>query len=110
MSISDKDKQYAKAILAAFYGQNIAENISINEKTVDLIGQMLEKTYTCTEAMELVPRPVSPVGAKPGVNWALKQIRKTGMRILNSSIQKISLTCKRAVAASFRGKIELSSH
>ena len=110
MSINHDDKKHAKAILTAFYGRNIAESIRINEKTIDLIGQMLEKSNSCTEAIELVPRPISPTGARPGVQWALKQIRKTGTRLLNSPAQKVSLTCKKAVAASFRSRLELESY
>ena len=108
MSISQGDQHYARAILKAFYGQNISEGIQVNDRTVDLIGQMLEKAYSCTELIELVPRPISPVGARSRVKWALKQIRKTGQKILDNPSAEISLTCRKAIAFSFRGRLEMT--
>jgi len=106
MIISAEDKRYAKVILEAFYGSSIADRMVINAKILDLIGQMLEKAHSCTELIELVPRPVAPVGARPSIKWTLKLIRKTGKKLVTSPGAKISLTFKRAIAYSFRGRLE----
>ena len=108
MSIPREDQKYVRAILKVFYGQDVSEGIQINDRTVDLIGQMLEKAYSCTELIELVPRPISPIGARPGVKWALKQIRKTGKKLLSNPSAEVSLTCKKAKAFSFRGRLEMA--
>lgn len=108
MSIPQDDQKYARVILKAFYGQGVSEGIQINDRTIDLIGQMLEKAYSCTELIELVPRPVSPIGARPGVRWALRQIRKTGRKLLSNPNAEVSLTCKKVIALSFRGRLEMT--
>ncbi|MAY43629.1 MULTISPECIES: hypothetical protein [unclassified Neptuniibacter] len=108
MTIPREDQKYVRAILKAFYGQDVSEGIQINDRTVDLIGQMLEKAYSCTELIELVPRPIAPIGARPGVKWALKQIRKTGKKLLSNPSAQVSLTCKKAIAFSFRGRLEMA--
>ncbi len=56
MEVTENEARDARIILVAFFGQS-AENWSINDRVIELIGEMLTKNRKCAEVMGLVPRP-----------------------------------------------------
>ena len=104
-----EDKAYVRAIIAAFYDDTLAKRIGVNEDVVFILAEMLDQAADCTEWLSYVPKPVSPIGVKPGLKWALKQIRKIGQQLIKQPSHKVAFACKKAVAYGYRQRLELAS-
>ncbi len=49
------------------------------------------------------------IGPRPGIGWAIKQIRNIGKELILDPGKKVSFTCKKVVAWQFRRQIDLAS-
>lgn len=101
------DIDYTHAVLTAFFANEIIAKNNITDRVIDLTGQMIEDASDCTQLIEMVPRPVSPTGAKPAVSWALKYIRQLGKSTIRNP-GKISLICRRRVALGYKHRLLMS--
>lgn len=106
VSLLDQDKIYARKVLAAFYDENFAARFdTINEEVIEILGEMISRSSDCSEWMDYVPKPVTPLGVKPGIKWSIRQVRKIGKALLNTN-KKHKFTCVTAVGWGFRGQLE----
>ncbi len=99
MELTQEDREYTIAILNFFWPSQKLTSDQITERLVNFAADTLESASTCSDNMDLVPRPV---GIKPNPKWALKQIRKIGKRFIKND-PKIYFICKKSVAYSKRG-------
>lgn len=104
-----EDDAYVKAFIAAFYDESVAARISVNESVVILVAEMLDQASDCTEWLSYIPKPVARVGVKPGLKWALKQVRRIGQQLLNDSGNRIAFACKKAIATGYRQRLEMAA-
>lgn len=108
-AVMAEDKAFVKAIIAAFYDDALANRIGVNEDVVLVLAEMLDQASDCTEWLSCVPKPVSPIGVKPGLKWALKQIRRIGQQLIRDPSSKVAFECKKAVSYGYRQRLELAS-
>ncbi|MDH2433361.1 hypothetical protein QCD60_12345 [Pokkaliibacter sp. MBI-7] len=106
--ISQEDEKHARAVLSAFYGDSFNSRGRVNERVIELLAEIIEEASQCTKQIDLVPKPVGPVGAKPGISWALKQVAKLGKQLVRTPSLKISLICKKHIALVYRTDMELA--
>lgn len=108
--IGDMDRVYARKVIAAFFGDAFASRFFVvNEGVFEVIGEMVAASKDCSEWMEYVPRPVGPVGARPGLKWSLKQVRRIGMALMQST-KEHNFTCMNAMAIKFRTRLSEAQH
>lgn len=102
MEITQEDREYTAAVVNFFWpGQALASS-GVTESYIRLASDALSSANTCSDNMDLVPRPT---GMKPDIKWALKQIRKIGQRIRNND-PGIYFICKQYIAYSFSGRLQ----
>ena len=110
VEIKDRDRTYVRKVIGAFINEGMAARISpINEDVVRVVGKMVAESRDCSEWMDYVPKPVAPVGARPGIKWSLKQIRKIGSELVKSD-EKHKFTCSSVSALKFRTRLEEAQH
>lgn len=97
-SLTALEVQDTKDILGHFYGAQ-TQNWPISIKTLEVLGQLIEKTKACDGIMDLIPRPY---GGGSAIRWGSKQVRNTVLRQLKANSGKHYITCMRASAASMR--------
>lgn len=108
--ITEDDKLYARQIIAAFFGESYASQFTnINEDVVEVIGEMLDASADCTEWMDYVPKPVPPIGPRPGIKWALRKLRKVGKALMSNPSGKHNFTCKTFSAMRFKQALQMAA-
>jgi len=70
--ISKEEADEMRYVLGTLFGGQTA-NWKINAEVYELFGQLAEKSGTCTDAVDLLPRPYS---GPPTLKWAMKQVRQ----------------------------------
>jgi len=101
MEVTESEARDARVILVAFFGQSAA-NWSINDRVIELIGEMLTKNRKCAEAMDLVPRP-----GFVDKNYIKRQLRNLAMRIVSG--EKSYRICELFIAEGWKSKTYLAS-
>lgn len=96
--------QDIKDILGSFYGAQ-TQSWRISIKTLDVLGQLIEKTKACDGVMDLIPRPF---GGGSAIRWGSKQVRRAVLRQLKTDKGKHYIACMRASAASMRTDFYMS--
>lgn len=102
--LTESEIQDTKDILQHFYGAQ-TQNWRVSVKTVEVLGQLIEKTKACDSMMDLVPRPF---GAGSVIKWGKKQVRQAVIRKLKDSSGKHYIACMRAPTASMRTDFYMS--
>lgn len=103
MDISQEDRAYTVAIINFFWpNQNVTKN-QVTEALVVFAADALGSANTCSDNMDLVPRPT---GMRPDVKWALKQVRKIGQRFLEQN-PGVYWVCRNRVAYTQRRKLDM---
>ena len=103
--ISKEEADEMRYVLATRYGGQTA-TWKINAEVYELFGQLVEKSGTCTDAVDLLPRPYS---GPPTLKWAMKQVRQGLIRYFKSQRGQHYLMCMRAAAMGFKTDIQLAA-
>ena len=98
--------QDIKMILKSFFGDSFAKSISINDKVVETVWEMVGKSRECTQWMNAVPRPT---GIAPGASYIAKQIAGIAFRLGKKDNGQIYDTCKHGVAFGYSTKIRMAA-
>jgi hypothetical protein len=94
MDISQEDRDYTISIINYFWPSVKVTSGDVTQQLVIFSAEVLTSGHKCSRSMDLVPR--TP-GLKPGIKWALKQVRKVGKRLLQNS-EKVYMVCQKGVA------------
>lgn len=106
VELLEDDHVYARRVIAAFFGDAFsASYTTVNHDVIEVLGHMIAESSDCSEWIELVPSPIAPVGARPGLKWSLRQVRKVG-RGLMASAKKHNFMCLTSVGRNFRTRLE----
>ncbi len=90
VELLEEDHVYARRVIAAFFGDAFsASYTTVNHDVIEVLGHMIAESSDCSEWIELVPSPVAPVGARPGLEWSLRQVRKVGRGLMASAISEM---------------------
>lgn len=106
VKINEKDRLYVKKVVSLFINKSVAHNIDpINEDVIRIIGEMVAASLDCSTWFDRIPRPVAPVGARPGIRWSLKQVRRIGKEVVTSD-REHKVPCSGVSALKFRTRLE----
>lgn len=106
IELRNEDHAFARRVIAAFFGDAFsAKYTTVNHDVIVVLGQMIAESQDCSKWIEYVPGPVGPAGARPGINWSIRQVRKIGKALMTST-EKHSFVCLAAVGRNFRTKLE----
>jgi hypothetical protein len=99
-----QDKKYVADVINYFWGPNLVTSAQINQHIATVTYEALTQANTCSNAMDLVPRPTY---SKPNITYIIKQLSGIGKRIVSGD-SDIYNVCKITVSASYRNKIRLA--
>lgn len=102
--IAESEARDIRQIIDFFFGYSVASRITINDKVVSLVWDMLQEAQNCSKTMDLVPRPPKKV---PDIHYIINELVKIALRVRNND--QIYLSCKNAVAYSYRSALEMAS-
>lgn len=102
MEMTQEDREYTATIINFFWPEQRVSPEGVTDSMVRLASDALSSANTCSDNMDLVPRPT---GVKPDLKWALKQIRKIAKRIHENNAG-VYFVCKQAIAYSFQGRLQ----
>lgn len=106
VNIKDSDRLYVRKVVGLFINDAAAARVNpINEDVVRVVGEMVAESLKCSQWLDLVPKPVAPVGPRPGIKWSIKQIRKLGIALVQSE-KEHALPCSKVSALKFRTRLE----
>lgn len=104
MYISQEDRTYTIAIINFFWPNQNVTSSQVTEALVIFAAEALDSANTCSDNMDLVPRPT---GFRPDIKWALKQVRKIGQRFLEQN-PGVYWVCKNRVAYSQKHFLDMA--
>ncbi|PCJ36411.1 MAG: hypothetical protein COA99_13195 [Moraxellaceae bacterium] len=87
-----------------FWGKGTTTPISVNEQVVLVAYEALEEANSCSDSMDLVPRPA--YGAL-NIKYAIKQLVEIGKRI-SFGDTSIYNSCKGIVGVRYKSKIMMA--
>lgn len=102
--ITEQEKQDFSEFLSTIYGPQ-ANSWNINLKVLELFGELLQSSESCSRYMDMVPRPFV---AGNVIKWASKQARGAIIRHLKNG-GKHYLVCLRAAGARMKPQFYLAS-
>lgn len=102
--ISEQEQADFRAILSEIYGPQ-AQKWTINLKVLDIFGELIESSESCSRYMDVVPRPY---GGGNVSRWASKQVRGAVIRQLKNN-GKHYLICLKAAGLSRKQDIYMAS-
>jgi hypothetical protein len=76
----------------------------VNENSAKVLYDALAEAQSCSASIDLVPRPT--YGAA-GMSYIVKQVAQIGLRIASGDT-RVYDSCRNAVAARFRGKMDMA--
>lgn len=94
-AITEQEKKDIRAFLVTIYGEQ-ARKWDINFRVLELFGELLQSSDTCSKYMDSVPRPYYFGNT---IKWASKQVRQAIVRHLKKG-GKQYLVCLRAAGLS----------
>jgi len=103
-TLTDLEKKDIQGFLAIVYGDQ-ALKWDINLNVLNLFGELLNSTESCSRYMDLVPRPFF-VGNV--IKWASKQARQAVIRHLKNA-EKHYLICARGAGIRYKTAIYMAS-
>lgn len=101
MELTEANITDVKLILRGFYGPNIANTIRVNPQVIEILGEMLSSSKTCSRMMDRAPRPSA---SKPGIGYMPRQLRDIARRV--AANEGVYLSCKNETARRYRTKLE----
>lgn len=109
--ISSEDVESIKAIIATFYGDNIAARFtssSITNDTLNKVAYLLVETVNCSQWMDAVPNPSDILMPSKNLRkWALRLIRNAGKPFIMGNA-KVTAACRNFRAAQLKPEILMS--
>ena len=102
MPLTSREIDDARVILAGFFGRNIGDKISINNRVIEVLGEMLTSTEQCSRLMDLIPR-----SGYIDSGYIKRQLRNIARRVQRNDGNY--LICKKFIAAHWRREIEMAS-
>lgn len=102
--ITEEEKKEFRGFLEVIYGSQV-NRWNINVEVLKLFEVLIRKSETCSQSMDLVPRPFVAGNA---IKWASKQARKAVLRILKRK-EKQYFVCLRAAGLGMKREFELAS-
>lgn len=110
-TITMEDVTYIKAILKAYYGDAVSNQItfsSVSEETVRSVAIMLHETVDCSKWIDAVPNPSDLLMPSKNLQkWALRVIRAAGKPFVLEN-EKVNIMCKVFLANKFKSEIIMS--
>ncbi|MAR89546.1 MAG: hypothetical protein CML06_01510 [Pseudomonadales bacterium] len=110
-AITVEDATYIKAIVKAYYGDAVANRItisSVSEETVNSVAIMLHETVDCSKWIDAVPNPPDLLSPSKNLHkWALRVIRAAGRPFVLEN-EKVNIMCKVFLANKFKSDIIMS--
>lgn len=100
--LTHEDVQYARAILAAAYGQRFASQVQVTENTLLILAEIITESGRCSDNMDLVPRPHHSL-SKPAISYAKKLVRQIGKELIMEPAKKHYYICNVFAFQSRRG-------
>ncbi len=101
MEVTESQANDARKILVYFFGVQ-AEGWTINDRVIELIGEMLFKERVCSKVMDALPRP--------GVvdrNYVLRQLRGIALRL--AAGDHSYAVCRMAIRSGWERVVRLAS-
>ncbi len=102
--LTEQEKIDFKGFLATIYGPQV-NNWNVNIKVLELFGELLQSSESCSRYMDIVPRPFV-VGNV--IQWGSKQVRNLIIRHLKNGGEHY-LICLRAAGARMKPRFILAS-
>lgn len=102
--VTKQEKNEFREFLSVIYG-NQAKSWNVNLKVLELFGQLIQSSESCSRYMDMVPRPFV-VGNI--IKWASKQARGAIIRHLKNG-GKHCLICLRVAGLRLKPKFILAS-
>lgn len=93
------DREYVAAVIN-FFWQGLTQPHSVNEHAAKVMYEALTEAQSCTESMDLVPRPTYT----PSINYIIKEIVKIGQRIMSGDTSLYNM-CRDQVSANYKTHI-----
>ena len=94
-------------MIKAFYkfaAVDIPFELTINESVAAVFGEMLEATKKCSKAFVWIPQPAAFPPTIVGLATNL------GRGVLMHYLGRLSMTCARGAALSYRSRLEMASN
>lgn len=105
--MEDIDRTKIAELVNFIWGPGTITRNEINDQVVEVVSEALIQTRTCSDSMDLVPRPPS---GPANVKWALKQVKKAAKRMLKKKDSRVYNICKVGVAFKWRRALELAKY
>ncbi|MCW8127551.1 hypothetical protein [Microbulbifer halophilus] len=102
--ITEAEKSEFRELLAVIFGDQ-ALQWNINIKVLELFGQLMQSSESCSRYMDLVPRPFV---AGSVIQWAKKQARSAIIRHLKNGGEHY-LICLRAAGLGRKTEFHMAS-
>jgi len=99
------EKELLKEFLVSLYG-NQANNWNMSEEVFNITYKMIEGASSCSDAMDLVPRPHA-LGKAP-IQYLKKEIRKNFIRELKDR-KEYYKACLGLTALRYKSPIEIAT-
>lgn len=103
-AITDQEKADFRDILSIIFGPQ-AEKWQINLAVLELLGELMQSSDSCSRYMDMVPRPFAGGNVS---RWASKQFREAIVRQLKNGGTHY-LLCLRAIGLKMKSRFHLAS-
>lgn len=103
-AITEQEKKDIQGFLATIYG-NQALKWNVNIRVLELFGELLKASDSCSRYMDMIPRSYYAGNA---IKWVSKQARQAVIRHLKNSGEHY-LLCLRGVGVKHKSAIYMAS-
>lgn len=103
--ITEQEKRDFREFLSTIFGPQV-NSWNINLKVLELFGELMRSSESCSRLMDMVPRPF---GGGNVIKWASKQVREAVIRQLKNG-GKQYLICLRATGSRMKPQFLMASH
>lgn len=88
-----EEKEYLREFLEGLYGKKV-QSWLMDERMFELTMKLISESASCSDLMDLVPRPMSP--GKSALKWMKAEARKLFLRQLATRKDHYSVCLKAA--------------
>ncbi|MCU7853837.1 MAG: hypothetical protein KZQ80_16680 [Candidatus Thiodiazotropha sp. (ex Monitilora ramsayi)] len=99
-----EDKKYIAEVINYFWGPNLITPDRVTEHVATVAYEALSSANSCSDAMDMVPRPTY---VRPSMKYIIKQLTGIGKRVATGG-SGIYYICKVVISASYEFKIKLA--
>ncbi len=103
MELQEKDN--LREFLYSLYGNQV-NSWNMSEEVFNITFTMIQQSSACSDAMDLVPRPLA-VGRAP-IKWLAKEVRKAFLRKLKDRKQYYQ-SCLNMAAVGYKTKLHMAA-